>query len=213
MKMARLISQWGPNLTLLALPVLSFFWPLFTAKFWISIVAEDCLFLFSVVCAVFATVLLFRCRHEQSRKSWFKRATVAAGGVMSVLLIFTLWHLNNDLFFYWFLQTRSNGDWQEVSKEARSLGARALRRTSGNSYQLSFNDIPPAVNRVVGRRSEYSYAFVTRRTDSTIEVGIAYGYKGRRWGIFEGPDVKVRWPHAKTKNVLGGLYYFVTTDY
>ena len=198
---------------LIVLPLLCFVWPLFTSKFWISMVGEECLYFCSLFGAICAVVFLIRGKKESRQISLCRKIPAVVGGIVSVSIICVFWYLNNDLFFYWTLKTTSIGDWQKVAEETRTLGARTLEKTSVNSYQLSFSDIPPALSQIVGQRRNFSYAFVERGADSTIRVGIAYGYKMRRWGIFKGTGVRDRWPYAKTQNVWGDVFYFVTTDY
>lgn len=187
--------------------------PLLSARLLIPVSLELLLYPISIFTAVGAVALLIA-HDSKNRGIWTLRNLASAlVGTVVVLLVLGVWHRSNDLFFGFSTARMSEQTRKTLDKEMTSLGERQFRSVSGDAVQLVRQDLPPIFRDTVGLDSEFAYGLAQKDQSGVINVGVAYGYKARRWGVFRGAFIANKWPHARTCRLYGETFYFVTTDY
>lgn len=203
-----------PPLLLTASAVAATVCPLLSARLLIPVSTELLVYPVSIFAAICAVVVLITRRRESEDRIWAMRNLAnALIGAVVVVLILAAWRNSNDLFFRWSLVRISEETRKALDSEMTSLGEKEFKGLSDDAVQVIKQELPPLFSGTVGRDSDFAYGLAQKDSSGRINVGLAYGYKARRWGVFRGSFIASKWPNAKTRKLYGETFYFVTTDY
>ncbi len=189
-------------------------WPLLSAKCVISVTSEWSLYPISILVAIGAMTLFLISELTSGDRGW---TLLRVGATLVFASLFPLmlcaWSRDNDIFFYCATHCISFPTRKVIDIDMTSLGGRELGNANDDYAQVLYEHLPSSIKTSIGRNSEFAYGLVQKDEHGFTNIGIAYGYRRRRWGVYKGTLIASKWPHAKVSKLYGETFYFVTTDY
>ena len=135
--------------------------------------------------------------------------------IVAILALIATQRASDRMFVHWKIAYVPERNWPMLASELSGL-ARELALRSGDGVSIIPTDRLPSDFSYLGRCNEYFGGFA--ETDvtgvGTITSRVAYGYQGRRWGLFLGLEefLVARWPNYAFQKVTNGCYLFAGPD-
>ena len=151
---------------------------------------------------------------KSSKRIWTLRTmTTTLSGTLAVGLMLEAWKHSNEMFFYWATRCMSQTTRANLDSTLKSLGDIEFNNVTNDAVQVIRQELPPLFGKAVGRQNEFAYGLAQKDQFGLINISVAYGYRERRWGVYQGDFIAGKWPHAKKCRIYGDTFFFVTTEY
>ncbi|MBE0545154.1 MAG: hypothetical protein IH623_27770 [Verrucomicrobia bacterium] len=168
---------------------------------------------FTAVAGFFGNVIL---RSKRNPKLGFSDVAMLVALIISLGLVGAAWVLSDATFFACKIRTTPTATWDAAAKEMDTFGARVIQEDDDDFWFPIEKEDLSSVFDPVGMRNEYGFGRAQMDTSGKpqADVLIVYGYKSRRWGLYQGERVNLveRWPYARINAIRENLLFFVTPD-
>jgi hypothetical protein len=190
--------------------------PLLSARHVITVRTEFGLYLYCMVAMVMSALFFWQFRPMDVKNTWFGRAQMLLWPLLfvSVWLVFTSCVKSNTTFLKWTVRDLSPEEWAGIAADVQTLGEQSLKgKTNEERVDIWSSQALPASLRFVGRKEDFLGCSVTRVEEGKVEVRIDYGYKLRRWGVYQGPEHYLKYPNiTEFVRVSTNMFFFVGGD-
>jgi hypothetical protein len=133
--------------------------------------------------------------------------------IVSIWLVFTSCVRSNATFLKWTVRDVTPEEWAGIAADVQTLGEQSLKgKTNGESVDIHWAQFPASLG-LIGRKEDCSGGRAARSGDQTVGVRIYYGYKSRRWGLYQGPEHNLKSPNITEFVKVGtNLFFYIGGD-
>jgi|SRR5579859_257150 len=190
--------------------------PLLSARHLITVGTELQLYLYCMVAMVMSALFFWQFRPMDVKNTWFGRAQMLLWPllIVSIWLVFTSCVKSNTTFLKWTVRDLTPEEWAGIAADVQTLGEQSLKgKTNEERVDIWSSQVLPASLSFIGRKEDFLGGYVTRVEEGKVEVRIAYGYKLRRWGLYQGPEHYLKSPNiTDIVKVSTNLFVFMGGD-
>lgn len=168
---------------------------------------------FTAVAGLFGNVVL---RRKRNPKLAFSDVVMLFALIISLGLVGAAWVLSDATFFACKIRATPTATWDAAAREMDTFGGRVVQEDDDDFWFPIEKEDLSSVFDPVGMRNEYGFgrAQMDPSGKPHAEVLIVYGYKSRRWGLYQGERANLveRWPNARINAIRENSFFFVTPD-